>query len=232
MREEDILVVREISLFSTMSDEHFGSLLQMAHLQLLPNQVQLTVAGDPADYLHIVVEGTVELFSKSGDRETTMFIHRPVSACNLSSVLYDTVYLMSARTLDRARVLMIPAENVRKAMEVDPAFAHAMMIELATRYRGLIKAFKDYKLRSGLERLANYLLRANKQASADGQIELSESKHTIAAILGVTPEYLSRAFGTLKQYGVEVHGNKISLTNLDALVQLAKPDPLIDDHLI
>ena len=125
---------------------------------------------------------------------------------------------MSARTLDRARVLMIPAENVRKAMEVDPAFAHAMVMELAIRYRALIKAFKDYKLRSGLERLANYLLRANEQASADGQIELSEDKHTIAALLGVTPEYLSRAFGTLKQYGVQVHGNKISLTNLDELV--------------
>ena len=84
MRDEDILVVRGISLFSTMSDEHFDSLFKMAYLQLLPNQVQLTMAGDPADYLHIVVEGTVELFSKSGDRETTMFIHRPVSACNLS----------------------------------------------------------------------------------------------------------------------------------------------------
>jgi CRP/FNR family transcriptional activator FtrB len=232
MREEDILVVRGISLFSTMSDEHFDSLFQMAYLQLFPNQVQLTMEGDPADYLHIVVEGTVELFSKSGDRETTMFVHRPVSACNLSAVLNESVYLMSARTLDKARVLMIPAENVRKAMLVDPAFAHAMVMELANRYCVLIKAFKDYKLRSGLERLANYLLRANEQASADGQIELSEDKRTIAALLGVTPEYLSRALGTLKQYGVEVHGNKISLTNLDALVQLAKPDPLIDDRLI
>jgi len=232
MRDEDILVVRGISLFSSMSDEHFDSLLQMAYLQLFPNQVQLTMEGDPADYLHIVVEGTVELFSKSGDRETSMFIHRPVSACNLSAVLNESVYLMSARTLDRARVLMIPAENVRKAMQVDPAFAHAMVMELANRYRTLIRAFKDYKLRSGLERLANYLLRANEQASADGQIELSEDKRTIAALLGVTPEYLSRAFGMLKQYGVEVHGNKISLTNLDELVQLAKPDPLIDDRLI
>ena len=232
MRAEDAIVVRGISLFSTMSDEHFDALFQMAYLQRFPDQVQLTTEGDPADILHIVVEGTVELFSRSNDREATMFVHRPVSAFNLSAVLKNDVYLMSARTLDNAKVLMIPAENVRKAMEVDPAFAHAIVMELSKRYRGLIKAYKEHRLRNGVERLANYLLRANEGTSVGGQFELPEDKHTLAALLGMTPEHLSRTFSALKKYGVEVNARKISLSNLDDLIKLAKPNPLIDDRAI
>ena len=103
-----------------------------------------------------------------------------------------------------------------------------MVIELASRYRGLVKAFKEQRLRSGVERLANYLLSANEQASKPGRIELTEDKRKLAALLGMTPEYLSRAFTKLKKHGVEVNGNTIQIKNLDALSHVAKPNPLLD----
>jgi len=232
MRDNNIPVVRRISLFSTMSDKHFDDLFQMAYLRSFPPHVQLITEGDPADFLFILVEGRVELFASSNDRDTTMFVLRYVSTFNLSAVLEDAVYLMSARTLEKSRILMIPAENVRNVMEVDPAFSNAMAAELAKRYRVVISTLKDQKLRTGLERLANYLLRANKKKSRGAWIELTEDKRTLAALLGMTPEYLSRAFRTLREYGVEVQGNKISLTNLKKLNQLAKPNLLIDNHPI
>jgi CRP/FNR family transcriptional activator FtrB len=232
MRSEDTLVIRGISLFSTMSDENFDHLFNLAYLQHLPAQVQIVTEGEHADFLHIVVAGTVELFGSSNDRESTMFVHRPVSVFNLSSVLQDSVYLMSARTLDDATVLMIPAENVRMVMEDDPAFAHAMVDELAHRYGMIVGAFKEQRLRSGVERLANYLLRANEQTPGRGKVKLTEDKRTLAALLGMTPEYLSRAFGKLKKYGVEVNGSDIKLTNLRNLSRLAKPNSLIDNREI
>ncbi len=230
MRAEDVQIAREVSLFSTMSDEHFDDLLQMAYLQRFPGQIQLITEGEPADFLYIVVEGRVELFGSANDRETSMFVHRAVSAFNLSSVLEDSDYLMSARTLDKAKILMIPAQNVRKVMAADPAFLQAMVMELALRYGVVISAFKEQKLRTGVERLANYLIRAKNQTPRGRKIELTEDKRTLAALLGMTPEYLSRAFNTLRKYGVEVQGSRISLTNLKALKQLAKPNTLIDSR--
>ena len=123
---------------------------------------------------------------------------------------------------------MIPATHIRELMNIDPGFAHAMVTELAKRYRSVVRAFKEQRLRSGIERLANYLLRANEQASKRGQIKLTEDKRKLAALLGMTPEYLSRAFTSLRKYGVEVHGSEIRLKNLDALNHAAKPNPLID----
>ena len=46
----------------------------------------------------------------------------------------------------------------------------------------------------------------------------------------MTPENLSRAFATLADYGVEVHGPQVTVTRPVVLNRLAKPDPLIDNH--
>ncbi len=232
MQDKDALLIRGIALFSSMSDKHFDKLFQNAALQHFSKKHQLIAEGDPANFLHILVEGTVELFGSSNDVETTMFVLRPVSAYNLSAVLEDAVYLMSARTLEESNILMIPAKDLRKVMGADPVFALAMVTELAKRYRGVIRAFKEQRLRTGIERLANYLLKAHEQNSINGQIELTENKRKLAALLGMTPEYLSRSFTKLKKYGVEVDGSKINLKNLDALSHIAQPNSLIDRRSI
>ena len=87
MHDDDIQIVRGISLFSTMSDKHFDDLFKSAQLKHFPEQTQLIAEGDPADFLHVLVEGVVELFGRSGDQETTMFVLRPGSTYNLSAVL-------------------------------------------------------------------------------------------------------------------------------------------------
>jgi len=61
------------------------------------------------------------------------------------------------------------------------------------------------------------------------RILLIPSENIRAALLGMTPENLSRAFSTLAPYGVAVNGAEIALTNLKDLETLAKPTPLIDD---
>lgn len=232
MRSEEVAFIRGMSFFSGMSGEHFDALLQDSCLKQFPPRVQLITEGDPADFLHIVLAGTIELFASLNGRDTTMLVVRPVSTFILAAVLNDAVYLMSARTLDNARILMVPAENVRKTMEIDTEFARMMVIELAQGYRFVIRAFKERKLRTGLERLANYLLRAHAQSPVPGQIKLSENKRTLAALLDITPEYLSRALKKLRAYGVEVHGGRITLMNPSALKRFAKPTPLVDDRRI
>ena len=228
MQKEDLQVVRKIQLFSAMSDEHFDDMVQNAMLMRFPANAQVIWEGESADFLHIILEGTVELFGSSDERETTMLVLRCGCTYNLSAVLEDASYLMSARTLSESRILMIPGRDLRRVMEEDNAFSHAMVEELAQRYRTVIRSFKEERLRSGIERLANYLLRAHEQNRENDFIELTEDKKKLAALLGMTPEYLSRAFTALRKYEVLVKGNRITLNNVDALTQFAKPNPLID----
>lgn len=229
MRADDIPAVRGLRLFAGMSEDAFADLVQGAFLQRFPPQVTLVQESEPADFLYVLVEGRVELFAGGNGRETTMAIVEPITPFILAAVLKDAVFLMSARTLDRARVLMIPAATIRETMERDPPFTRAMVQELADAYRGTIKSLKSQKLRTAVERLGNWLLAAEAGQGGTGMVTLTIDKRTLAALLGMTPENLSRAFAALRPYGVEVVGRDITLNQIDDLRRFARPHRLIDD---
>lgn len=230
MRASDLPQVRALRLFSSMEEKHFDALMEVSYLQTFPPQLDLIAEGDLADFLYIVVEGSVELYARSNGRESAMGLVRPVGTFILAAVLKDAVYLMSARTAQRSKILLIPSQNIRQAFQQDAEFARAIVLELASCYRGVVKEYKDLKLRNAVERLANRLLRYHKDQGANGTLELSHDKRTLASVLGMTPENLSRAFNTLKPYGVEVDGSTITLSDLKSMDTLAKPNPLIDDR--
>jgi CRP/FNR family transcriptional activator FtrB len=229
IRPEHKDVVRSLRLFEGVGQAAFKALLEGSYLQRFPAQLTLITEGEPADFLHILVSGSVELFSGWNGQETTMEVVRPVSTFILAAVLKDAPYLMSARTAEASEILLVPSQNLRRGMEMDAALAAAMVVELASCYRDIVKAQKNLKLRTGVERLANYLLRAGAEQSGQRRIELQLEKRVIASLLGMTPENLSRAFQTLKPYGVIVEGAQIELTKIEDLKQFAKPAPSIDD---
>jgi CRP/FNR family transcriptional regulator, transcriptional activator FtrB len=230
MRSEDLPAVGQLPLFADMDKERFAELMRAAYLQMFPPQVELIREGDPADFLHVVVEGRVELFARSNGRESALALVEPVSTFILAAVLKDAVYLMSARTTEKSRLLLIPSEDIRRAFRQDDAFARAIVVELASRYRTVVKDHKNHKLRTAVERLANCLLTLERRQGGSGLLVLPFDKKTLASLLGMTAENLSRAFNTLKPYGVEVNGAEIALTKPDDLRKLAKPNPLIDDE--
>lgn len=232
MRSEDLPLIRELPLFAAMEEANFAELMQAAYFQRFPQGVQLIAEGEPADFLHIVVEGSVELFAHANGRETIMEMVRPVETFILAAVVRDAVHLMSARSLERCQILMVPSQNIRDIFERDAGFARSIVRELGGRYRGMVKALKNQKLRTSVERLANYLLCLDAHQGGSGRIALPMEKRALASLLGMTPENLSRAFGTLAPYGVEVDGPEVRLTKKRDLETLAKPNPLLDDAAV
>ncbi len=230
MRSEELTLIRRLPLFASMGEGNFAAILQAAYLQVFPPQVKLFGEGDSADFLHVVVDGCIELFAEANGRETTVMLARPVSAFILAAVLKDAAYLMSARTIEKSRVLLIPSRDIRAAFERDTAFAGALVNELAAAYRAAIKELKSQKLRTSVERLANLLLSLRQSQGGDASVMLPCDKKTLAALLGMAPENLSRAFGTLKNYGVTVNGSEVRLAKVGDLEALAQPTPLIDDQ--
>lgn len=224
MRHSDSELVRALPLFSDVSAAHFDALMHAAFLQRFPEHVVLIDEGSLPDFLHIVVEGTVELFSRSAGRETTLDIIRPVTTFILAAVVRDEAYLKSARTLTTARILMIPAVSVRDMFGRDAHFARAVVTELALRYRGLVQALKDQKLRTGIERLANWILQEDLRQGGHGRIVLPYDKRTLSSRLGMTPENLSRNLAGLSAYGVTGGGREIIVSDRGALQSLAKPN--------
>ena len=228
MRQSDWKLIRALPLFCDMSEANFEALVNTAFLQRFPPHTSLISEGDLPDFLHIVVEGSVELYCAHNGHETTIDIMRPVTTFILAAVIRDEIYLKSARTLTPAQILMIPAQTVRDVFGRDAAFARAIVNELADRYRNIVRSLKNEKLRSSAERLANWILQADAQQGHQKSIELAFDKRTLASRLGMTPENLSRNFALLQKYGVKSSGRDITIEDSLALERFAKPNLLID----
>jgi CRP/FNR family transcriptional activator FtrB len=208
---------------------HVEAMLKVSFLQRFPAHVELAREGDPADFLHVVVDGQIEMFSAYRDRETTISVIGPGHSFIVAAVIVDRLYLKSARALVPSRVLLIPAEAVRRAFADDAAFARALALELAGAYRGVVRELKNQKLRSSLERLANWLLSHDLETGRTGRFTLPFDKKVLASRLGMAPEVLSRSIAALIPYGVTVSGPDVQIGDHASLTGLARPSPTIDD---
>jgi len=220
--------IRELPLFAGMTEESFDTLMRGAFVQNFPPSMVMISEGEAADFLHIVQSGCVELFSTWSNRETSVTTLYENSTFILAATMKDRVYLMSAQTLQKSRIIMIPSENVREVFKADPDFAFAIVDELSRCYRATIRNMKNLKLRTSIERLANYILKQHHRQGDLLEYQLPVEKRRLASYLGMTPENLSRAFNNLKPHGVAVNGQRICITDMKALTEFAKPDLLID----
>jgi len=229
MKPIDIQEIRSLALFSKMADINFETLIRGAYIQNFPPQIELITEDEPCDFLHIVVEGSVELFSRWNGRETAMATVRPISTFILAAAIKDSPYLMSARTNEKSRIILLPSKDVRAVFDIDNTFARSVVNELAQCYRSVVKTTKNLKLRTSIERLANYFLRQYTFAGNAVEFELKMEKRLLASYLGMTPENLSRAIKALQPYGVHVNGSRVTISNLADLIAFAKPTASIDD---
>jgi CRP/FNR family transcriptional activator FtrB len=229
MRSEDVEKLKSLNIFRGVEEHTFARAIAPSFLQSFPAGTKLLEENRPADFLYIVLEGLVEMSSSATGDDTVIEILGPVNLFILAAVLNNDVCLQSARTLTPARILMIPATLIRDLMGEDQGFMKAVVFELASAYRRTVKELKNQKLRTGVERLANWLLKEERNQGNRGQVVIPYEKRVLAAYLGMTAENLSRGFAALSHQGVTMKGLRIDIDDVQRLRDFAHPSSLVDD---
>jgi CRP/FNR family transcriptional activator FtrB len=214
-----------------MTEESLDSLLDAALLQQFPAGVILIHEGEPADFLYVLIDGLVEIFTEQPGGEWGISLINPVSTFILAAVVSDQPYLNSARTLADSRVLLIPAQRVRAIFDRDVAFARIVARELAFAYRSSVKKLKGYMARSSVQRLANWILTEASRDAAQGNIVVPFDRGTLASHIGTTRENLSRNLALLTEHGVRIRGREIVIDRKELLEAFARPQRFIDDPM-
>ena len=229
LRAHEMVELERLPLFSGIAEENLAVLLDSALLQHFPKGVRLLQEGHQADFLHVLVEGLVEIFTEQDGGEWGISLINPVSTFILAAVVGDQAYLNSARTLSDSCVLLIPAQRVRDMFDRDIAFARVVARELALAYRLSVKKLKGYMARSTIERLANWVLAEAHKNASQGSIVVPFDRGTLASHIGTTRENLSRSLALLTEHGVRIRGREIVIDSKELLEIFARPQPLIDD---
>jgi len=226
MRSSDAYLVRGFPLFRGVADDVFDAVTSHAVIKEAAAGEVLLTEGERPTSLFVLLNGLVETYAGHADKSVTLSFVRPPAAFIVAAVWMDQPQLTSARTSLPSRLLVVPAAAVRAALATDGGFAAALGLELAIRYRDVLKELKNQRMRSATERLANWLLTEAAVAGSD-EFELEVGKTLLAARLGMTGEHLSRAFAQLRERGVRVVGNKVGIDRGE-LELVARPSPLMD----
>lgn len=180
MRAEDRSTAAALTYFDGLAEASIQQLLEGAQLQRFPIHADIIAQGHHPEFLHVVVEGRVEVFTSYLDRETTVDILGEGECFILAAVILDKAYLKSARSLTPTRILLIPAAAVRAVFRQDAAYAEKCAADLARGYRRLVKEVNNLKLRTSLERLANWLLHHARRDEANSHFLIPFDKKTLA----------------------------------------------------
>jgi CRP/FNR family transcriptional activator FtrB len=194
----------------------------------LPAGSQIFAQAETPAFAQFLVRGRVALLAVRGTDETLVELVPPVDLLLPAAVLNRQPYLLSARVIEEAQLVLIHADAFRRAVASDHAFCLAVLACQAAHFRRQVKQAKNVRLRSAEERAGCYVVALAATAAAGQAVRLRFEKRLIATQLGMTRETFSRALAGLARHGIRVRGDTIRFDDVTLARALFALDPLID----
>jgi CRP/FNR family transcriptional regulator, transcriptional activator FtrB len=225
-RRADPTLLHRVPMFAALGHASLLRLGAIAELADIADRVTLCREGDPADKLHVLLDGMVTLSAEAANgRSAVVEVLRPVRHLVLSTVLAGLPYAITAVTIMPATLLVIGASALQTLLRDDPALASVLMLAQALDFCAMVREVCDLKLRTAAERLGCYLLELLQEQHGrnNSQLRLPIGKQLLAARIGCRHENLSRAFASLREFGVETHGKRVILHDIPRLREFVLP---------
>lgn len=212
--------------FRDLDRETFDAVEAISRLIEVPGEAVLCLQGSPPDALHYLLDGQVTLTQAAANGDIAVIdVLRPVRCIALANVVTGLAHQMTARALTMSRLLEIRAEPLRALIGLRSSLATTMLQGLSLDLDTVTRQVIDLKLRTAAQRLGCYLLRLAQGLPGNrAELRLPVPKRLLAGQIGCRHENLSRAFGLLREVGVETHGGRVILHDIDRLRRYALPD--------
>jgi CRP/FNR family transcriptional regulator, transcriptional activator FtrB len=217
MRPSDQQLLKETPIYAELGPAIAERVFRQAVVQTVPRGAVVFSQGDMPEFVHLLLTGQIALLSEDAKLGPTIIEFLPAGEVFTPAGLLDLPYLVSARAIEESRILMLPAEEMRRLVLAEPTLAVAMTRALARHWRLLVRQIKELKLKSASQRLGSYLIAKAPVREGATSFRLAEERKMIAARLGMTPESLSRAFAQLKDAGVSGRGRQIAIADVSRL---------------
>lgn len=210
-------------LFGGVSRSDLESLAAQCEWLELGKRQPLFFQGDPVERLYLVVKGLIKVYRLDPRGERQIVIHLDLPGQWVAAVavfLHQPQYPASAEAAEASRVLAIPARDFCHLAQQNIALSNNLLRFTAQRTRQIVQVLDRMVFCEVDSRLAEYLL---SMAQTHGQGFKLPTNPEIAAIVGTTPEPVSRKLGHFSLQGwVEINRRRVHITNPVALQELAQ----------
>lgn len=223
---EDRRRLRRLPLFTGASDATVQTLLARTPVNIVQRHQLAVREGAVPSSIMAVLSGRLSLSTQmSGDQPVVLGIVSREELVMPGAAIVAAPYPLSARAIEETRIAVIPLAELWAATEGDHVFAMDLARLASGEWQALLAMLKDYRLRSAPQRFAAYLVRLAKSLgraeNGPAEVELADDRKTLASLLGMTPENLSRTIAQFRERGVTVTGRLVSIADVAALAAFA-----------
>jgi CRP-like cAMP-binding protein len=211
--------IKLIPLFKGLDETNLQDILKYARVAEHNKGAMIFMQGEQASRFYIVLEGWVKLFKGNADGEESILQVMTVGESLLETVIFNNApFTANAQAVDNVKLLSIPAAIIREKLQNNKELAINMLSTVANRSQNLISQFEQLTLKNTTQRVGWFLLKLFlEKGGGNTQLKLPYDKALIAGYLGMQPETFSRTLQALKEEGIDIDRNLISLPDIYSL---------------
>lgn len=225
-RAKETGVDDSVSLFQGLSDESLQTLLSNSHMSGFSGGQEIVQQGDNPGFLYFIIQGGVKTlrYSTEGE-EATIRMLKPGETFMDAVIFMGGKSPINAKAIENSKLLMIPAETVRRHALHDSQFACNLLKIITRHYKAAMQQIDSIVTKNPVERVGYYFLKQHLEQGHDSMdVALPFQKSTIANHLGMTPETFSRALNQIKKMGIDVDQENLTLKDAYALCHFCDLD--------
>ncbi|PPC98183.1 MAG: Crp/Fnr family transcriptional regulator [Methylotenera sp.] len=206
-------------MFKELASEQIETIALHSQLIQFPKGTSVFNRGDAAVGLYILLDGQLKLGVTSPQgSEKIISIVTPGESFGEAILFLERQFPVYAQATLDSDVLLVPKSLIFSMLDNDPLFSRKMLAGLSIRMHQLVQDIEMLSLQSCTQRFIGYLLQISADAPDASNITLPASKSTIASLLNLTPETLSRTLAKLQQLGlIAVNGKDVMITDVKKL---------------
>ncbi len=216
--------LRQAYLFADADDNQLARLCQGVQTISLKHGDPLFDHGQPAARFFFLRSGQVKLFRVSADgHEKIIEILRPGQTFAEAVMFMGNQgrYPVSCEAISDCELYAFEQKTFLQVLAESHEISFGILASMSRRLHMLVNQIDSLTLQNATYRLAMYLLEQAPRDAKAADVELTTPKSAIASRLAIQPETFSRILGKLRDQGlVTVHGNQITLRNLQGLREL------------
>lgn len=185
-------VLKEIPIFSELSDEHLNELQQLVHVRHYAKNSIVFYEGDESDYLNILLDGSVRLY-KTTPKGTQIHMHNFTAPeiIALFAAFENIPFPATCEFLTEGSIGLLPLSKIYACMK-NADFSLSLITALSRRMKLLADLLHKETVYSSEAKIADLIY---TNSSVFERLKNNE----IASILNITPETLSRVLSKLKK---------------------------------
>ncbi|MEO6520821.1 MAG: response regulator [Mucilaginibacter sp.] len=176
--------------------------------------------GDTPQGIYLILEGSVKTIKIAEDgRELMTGLFKADEYIGMNAVLLNDTFNETAEATEDTAICMLPREMVLSLLDRYPDIGRQFLKILSNNIREKEEQLIELAYNSVRKRLAQVIIRLNKQSGEDLQFKISREE--LATMAGMATETVSRTLTDFKDEGlIEKKGSSIHIMDLNKLARM------------